>query len=91
MKYCSYRSGTIIEITNSSNGDYKYITIAKDINYIYTYTKLVYTKETLILNNEYNEILVEDLNIGDFIFVYHSNRMTMSIPPQTTAYIIEVK
>lgn len=91
MKCCSYKNGVIVEISNSSNSDYKYITIAKDINDIYTFIRLVYSKETIILNCEYNEIAVDDLNIGDFVFVYHSNIMTMSIPPQSVAYIIEVK
>ncbi len=91
MKCCSYKNGVIVEISNSSNSNYKYITIAKDINDIYTFIKLVYSKETIILNCEYNEISVYDLNIGDFVFVYHSNIMTMSIPPQSVAYIIEVK
>ncbi|MDK2561971.1 hypothetical protein QOZ84_00295 [Romboutsia sedimentorum] len=91
MKCCSYKNGVIVEISNSSNSDYKYITIAKDINDIYTFIRLVYSKETIILNCEYNEISVDDLNIGDFVFVYHSNIMTMSIPPQSVAYIIEVK
>jgi hypothetical protein len=91
MKCCSYKNGVIVEISNSSNSDYKYITIAKDINDIYTFIKLVYSKETIILNCEYNEMSVDDLNIGDFVFVYHSNIMTMSIPPQSVAYIIEVK
>lgn len=91
MKCCSYKNGVIVEISNSSNSDYKYITIAKDINDIYTFIRLVYSKETIILNCEYNEISVDDLNIGDFVFVYHSNIMTMSIPLQSVAYIIEVK
>ena len=32
-----------------------------------------------------------DLKIGDTILAFHSNIMTMSIPPQTSAFIIEVK
>ena len=91
MKYCSYRKGIIVEVKNSSKDDYKYITIAEDVNNIYTFTKLVYSKQTIILNHDYNEIPVEDLKVGDTVFVYHSNVMTLSIPPQTVAYIIEVK
>ena len=91
MKYCSYKKGIIVEIRSSSNDEYKYITIAEDVNNIYTFTKLVYSQKTIILNCEYNEIPVEDLKVGDTVFVYHSNIMTMSIPPQTVVYIIEVK
>ncbi len=91
MKCCSYKIGVIIEISDSSNSEFKYITVAKKPKDIYTHTRLVYTKETLILDCEYNEIKIEDLNIGDTVVAFHSNIMTMSIPPQTTVYIIEVK
>lgn len=91
MKYCSYKMGVIMEITNSDDGRYNFITIGKKQNDIYTYTRLVVSDETLILNNKYNEITVDDLRVGNLILAYHSNAMTMSIPPQTSAYIIEVK
>ena len=91
MKCCSYKKGTIIEINSDVNGEFKFITIAEDVNNIYTFVRLVYSNETIILDCEYNEISIEELNLGDSIFVYHSNIMTMSIPPQTKAYVIEVK
>ncbi len=91
MKCCSYRMGVVLEIRESSNEEYKYIIIGKNPKDIYTHTKLVYSKETLIVDCEYKEIKLEDLKVGDFVVVYHSNTMTMSIPPQTSAYIIEVK
>ena len=91
MKYCSYKIGVIVEMMDSDDGRYKLITIGKDLNDFYTFTRLVVSDETLILNNEYNEITVDELNLGDLILAYHSNVMTMSIPPQTSAYIIEVK
>lgn len=91
MKYCSYRTGTIVEISDIENDNNKMITIAKNPKDFYSFTKLVVTDETLILCCEYNEISVADLNIGDTIFVYHSNVMTKSIPPQTVVFIIEVK
>ena len=90
MKCCSYRIGRIVEIANSNDERYKLITIGKDPSDIYTFTRLVVSDETLILNCEYNEITVNDLRIGDLVVAYHSNAMTMSIPPQTSAYIIEV-
>ena len=91
MKCCSYKIGRIVEIMDSGDSRYKLVTIGKDITDIYTFTRLVVSNETLILNSEYNEITVNDLNLGDLVVAYHSNVMTMSIPPQTSAYIIEVK
>lgn len=91
MKCCSYKIGTIVEIVDSNDIRYKLVTIGKNPNDIYTFTRLVVSDETLIVNWEYNEITVEDLNVGDLVVAYHSNAMTMSIPPQTNAYIIEVK
>ena len=91
MKCCSYKIGRIVEIMDSGDSRYKLVTIGKDITDIYTFTRLVVSNETLILNSEYNEITVNDLNLGDLVVAYHSNIMTMSIPPQTSAYIIKVK
>lgn len=91
MKYASFRVGTIIDIEDIQGQPYKFITIATNPKDIYTFTKLIYSDQTLILDCEYNEIGIEDLNIGDKILAYHSNVITMSIPPQTQVYIIEVK
>lgn len=91
MKYCSYTIGTIVDISDSTNDMYKFITIAKKPKDMYTYTRLVYSQKTIILDHEYNEISVDDLNVGDTIVAFHSNAMTMSIPPQTSVFIIEVK
>lgn len=91
MKYCSYKMGTVVEITESSNENYSYITIAEDPNNIYTHTKLVYSEQTLILNCEYAQISLEKLKVGDVVVAFHSNAMTLSIPPQTTVYILELK
>ena len=43
------------------------------------------------MDENYNEITLNDLQVGDLIYVYHSPIMTMSIPPQTQAFIIELK
>lgn len=91
MKYFSYKIGSIVEIQDIPSQPYKFITIATNPNDVYTFTRLVYSDQTLILNCEYDEITVDDLQIGDIIVAYHSNAMTMSIPPQTQVYIIEVK
>lgn len=90
MKYVSYSFGYIIDIQNIDDNTI-FITIGKDINNIYTYITLVASPKTLVLDSEYNEISIGDLNIKDTVFAYHSNAMTMSIPPQTQVYIIEVK
>lgn len=91
MKYSSYKIGNIIKIQDIEGQTYKFITIGTDPSDIYTFTKLIYSDQTLILDCEYNEIGLENLNIGDQILAYHSNAMTMSIPPQTQVFIIEVK
>lgn len=91
MSCCSYKIGSILEIQDSIDEKYKFITIAKKVEDIYTHIKLVYSEETIILDYEYNEISIDDLDIGDTVVVFHSNIMTMSIPPQTSAYIIEKK
>ena len=91
MSCCSYTIGTIVDISDIMNQHYKFITIGKVPGDIYTYTRLVYSEETIILDHEYNEIGVEDLKVGDTVVTFHSNAMTMSIPPQTSVFIIEVK
>lgn len=91
MNYCSYKIGLILEIADSIDNRYKLVAIGEDPKDIYTVTRLVVSDKTLILDYEYNEITVADLNVGDLVVVYHSNVMTMSIPPQTSAYVIEVK
>ena len=90
MKYVSYNFGYIVKIQPFDDGN-TFVTIARDVNDIYTYIRLVVSNKTLILNQECNEIQVSDLSIGNCILVYHSNAMTASIPPQTNAFIMEVK
>lgn len=91
MKYSSYKIGNIIKIQDIEGQTYKFITIGTDPSDIYTFTKLIYSDETLIVDCEYNEISIDDLKIGDKVVAYHSNIITLSIPPQTQVYIIEVK
>ncbi|GAA0711934.1 hypothetical protein GCM10008904_24700 [Paraclostridium ghonii] len=91
MKYANYKVGNIVDISDINGQPYKFITIATNPKDIYTFTKLIYSDQTLILDCEYNEISIDDLEIGDKVVAYHSNIMTMSIPPQTQVYIIEVK
>lgn len=91
MKYTNYKVGNIVDISDINGQPYKFITIATNPKDIYTFTKLIYSDQTLIFDCEYNEISIDDLAIGDKVVAYHSNIMTMSIPPQTQVYIIEVK
>ena len=62
MKYCSYRIGIIVDISDIENDNKnKFVTIAKKPKDFYSFTRLVVSKETLILYCEYNEISVDDL------------------------------
>lgn len=91
MKCCVFKRGTIIEINDNIQPELVFITFATDTTDIYTATILIASDTTLIMDEDYNEITLNDLQVGDLIFVYHSPIMTMSIPPQTQAFIIEVK
>ncbi|WP_042276553.1 hypothetical protein [[Clostridium] dakarense] len=91
MKCCYFKYGEIVEINKNIQPGVVYITIATDINNIYTATVLIASDATLVMDENYNEITLNDLEVGDVVFVYHSPIMTMSIPPQTQAFIIEVK
>ena len=91
MKCCVFNYGKIIEINYNVQPGVHFITIAKDPQNIYTAIVLVTSDSTLVMDKNYNEISLEDLEVGNLIFVYHSPVMTMSIPPQTQAFIIEVK
>ena len=91
MKCCFFKKGTILEIREDTQHGITYITFANDISNIYTATMLISSDTTLVMDEEYNEIDLNDLQVGDLIYVYHSPIMTMSIPPQTQAFIIELK
>ncbi len=91
MKCCFLKKGTILEIREDSQHNITYITFASDISNIYTATILIASYTTLVVDKEYKEIDLNDLQVGDLIYVYHSPIMTMSIPPQTNAFIIELK
>lgn len=90
MKYCSYSIGMVLDISISSDNQYRYITIGKSPHDISSYITLVYSDKTLVLDSNYDEIKIKEVNIGDTIVAYHSNAMTKSIPPQTTAYVIKL-
>lgn len=90
MKYCSYNVGMVVDISGSYNDENMYITIGKAPHDVSSYIKLIYSNKTLLIDKNYNEIRIEDIQVGDFVVAFHSNAMTKSIPPQTTAYIIKL-
>lgn len=59
-------------------------------NDIYSQIRFVITDSTVIRNRRGRRIRLEDLRVGDFVRVVHASFMTMSIPPQTTAYEVQV-
>ena len=53
-------------------------------------TRFVVTDETRILDQNGRRISLRSLQPGQWVRVTHANFMTMSIPPQTTAFLIQV-
>ena len=50
MKYASYKIGNIVDIQDIKGQPYKFITIATNPCDIYTFTRLIYSDQTLILD-----------------------------------------
>ena len=59
-------------------------------NDIYSQIRFVITDSTVIRDRRGRQIRLRDLRIGDFVRVEHATFMTMSIPPQTTAFKVRV-
>lgn len=91
MQCCFFKRGYITEINDGIQQEILYITFASDVDNIYTATTLIAGETTVVMDEDYNQITLDDLQVGDLIYVYHSPMMTMSIPPQTQAFIIELK
>ena len=91
MKCCFFKSGMITEINENIYPNLVYITISPNPNDIYSSTVLIVSDSTVIVDENYNEINVNNLQVGDLVYVYHSPIMTMSLPPQTNAFIIVLK
>jgi hypothetical protein len=64
--------------------------LAGNPNDIYSQIRFVITDSTVIRDRRGRQISLRDLRTGDFVRVVHANFMTMSIPPQTTAYEVDV-
>ncbi len=88
MKCCVFKRGTIIEINDNIQPGLVFITFATDTTDIYTATILIASDTTLVMDEDYNEITLNDLQVGDLIFVYHSPIMTMTTDIYTATILI---
>ncbi len=55
-----------------------------------TQMRFVITDSTLILDANGNEISLRNLRMGQRVRVEHAISQTLSIPPQTTAYVVQI-
>jgi len=59
-------------------------------NDIYSQMRFVVSDSTVIRDRRGRQIRLRDLRPGEFVRVEHANFQTMSIPPQTTAFNVQV-
>lgn len=59
-------------------------------NNIMSQMRFVITNDTLILNRNGNRISLRNIRPGQRVRVQHANFQTASIPPQTTAFVVQV-
>ncbi len=52
--------------------------------------KFVITNSTLILGRNGNEISLRDIRVGQKVRVEHAKNQTFSIPPQSTAFVVQI-
>lgn len=64
--------------------------ITGNIGNINTQTRFVVTDNTVILDRNGNRISLRQLRQGQLVRVTHANFQTASIPPQTTAFYVQV-
>ena len=81
----SFTEGRVLEVDPANR--FLYTGIPFDIM---SQTRFVITDATTIRDRRGRIIRLRDLSPGDFVRVEHANFMTMSIPPQTTAFDIQV-
>ncbi len=55
-----------------------------------TQMRFVITNSTLILDAKSNEVSLRNLRIGQRVRVEHARNQTLSIPPQTTAFVVQI-
>lgn len=59
-------------------------------NDIYSQMRFVITDATTIRNRRGRSIRLRDIRPGDYVSIEHANFQTASIPPQTTAFNVQV-
>lgn len=52
--------------------------------------RFVITRSTLILDRNRNEIPLRDIRVGQRVRVEHAKNQTSSIPPQSTAFVVQL-
>lgn len=78
-------SGRIVSVDAGSNS----ITTGVPGN-INRQTRFIITNNTVIRNRSGNPIRLSDLRPGQMVRILHANFQTASIPPQTTAFFVQV-
>lgn len=90
---------TVINQQNNSNITEDFVLSVDTINSflytgnandIYSQMRFVINDSTMILDRRGNRIRLRDLRPGQRVRVEHANFQTMSIPPQTTAFVVQV-
>jgi len=74
-------------VSVDTNNGFLYTGNANDI---YSQMRFVITDSTMIMDRRGNRIRLRDLRPGQRVRVEHANFQTMSIPPQTTAFVVQV-
>jgi len=70
-----------------TNNNFLYTGNANDI---YSQMRFVITNSTMIMDRRGNRIRLRDLRPGQRVRIEHANFQTMSIPPQTTAFVVQI-
>ena len=78
-------TGRIVSVDAGSNS----ITTGVPGN-INSQTRFIITNSTVIRNRSGNPIRLSDLRPGQMVRIIHANFQTASIPPQTTAFFVQV-
>lgn len=82
-------SNTIVDrviLVNTNNSFF----ITGNVNDINSQIRFIVTKNTIILNQRGNRICLCSIRPGQMVRVEHASFMTFSIPPQTTAYRVQI-
>jgi len=77
--------GRVLSVDNN-NGFF----LTGNPNDIYSQMRFVVTDATVIRDRRGRQVRLRDLRPGDLVRVEHANFQTMSIPPQTTAFNVQI-